>query len=466
MVEQSLVAGYARVSTIEQTKESSLEQQIDRLQRAGAEIIYTDTKSGRTSNREQFKEMLKVVQENRISEIIITRVDRLSRSLQDLLKTVELLEKHNVKLRVLDSPVDTTTAFGRMSLNQISAIAQFESELLSDRVKHGTSYARSQKKSFKAIFGYIRTKEGYLEFDQRINEKSGLKNCDVAKNIVELLCNNPLRSCSRIIFETYDMKFTITGLRKWFANPTLRGHTHYWYFQDKQLYYKDKDIEPVLHYNTHPAILSEEQFARINQNLIHNKTFRGLSPNKRKYPLASLVKCATCGSSFVREFNKTSKARTEYLRCGRHSRGNHFCPNKKYVPLKKINNFVIENIIVHSQKIITLALGKSTKEDVTTESTEILELREQLNDLLKMNSKNPAIIAAITDFEAQISNAVARAKTTPVKPAEDTLALIHNASSTAFWESLDDDLTQEVFRELISKVIVDEHGNASVEFKF
>lgn len=458
-----VIAGYARVSTVEQSQDCSLEQQIDRLKRAGAETVFVDVKSGKTTNRPQLKELLKLVDECQISEVIITRLDRLGRSVIDLLKTIEILEKHKVKLRVLDSPLDLSSPFGRMNLNQISAIAQFESELLSNRIKHGNAYARSLKKSFKAIFGYVRNQEGYLELDQTINEKTGLSNADVAREIVKLLCDQPLRGCCKIIYENYDIKFSPSGLRKWLMHPALRGHTGYYTFQDKPFYH-DKDLKPELHHNTHQGLMTEEQFTRINQNLADNRKFCGDSPNKGKYPLAGLVKCGVCGFGMVREFGK-SKRRTAFIRCGKHARGGHFCSNRKYTQMGKITSVVLTQITEHSQKIISRAVTSASKPE-DSEPAEVTDLRSQLAGLKGLNSQNPAILLAIIDMESQIENAIARAKIQLVPMNQGLTELITKTSHADFWESLDETFLREVFLRLVSRVVVDDLGAVSVELKF
>lgn len=459
-----MIVGYARLSSTDQAADTAFQQQIDRLKRAGAEHVFIDIRTGRSTERPQFKELMQLVQENRISELIITRIDRLNRSMLDFFKTVEILKKHHVNLRVLESSIDFSTAIGRLNIAQLALYAEFESELLADRVRHGNAYIRSQKKSFKPIYGYTRTRDGVLTPDETINLKTGLTNSEVAKEIVKLLTEQPLRSCCRIVHENYDIKFSISGLRKWLMNPSLRGHTHYFFFQDKQQYYKNKDkqIDPILHYNTHEPLMTEEEFERINQNLSTNRTFRGRSPNKGKYPLAGLGKCAVCGSGLVREIGK-SKKRTEFLRCGKHAKGDHFCPNKKYIQLRKTIKIVIDEITKHSQELINVATDVTTQ-DENTESPEILELRTQLSNLHTLNSRNPAILTAITDIESQLNNALARAKIQSQK--QDVSELVHKVSYAAFWQSLDDDFMQEVFKELISKFTTDESGNISVELKF
>ncbi|NJL62268.1 MAG: recombinase family protein [Methylacidiphilales bacterium] len=456
------IAGYARVSSVEQSQDSSLEQQIDRLKRAGAQTVLVDVKSGRTSDRQQLNELLKLVKTGQVTEIIITRIDRLGRSVIGLLKIIEVLETHKVRLRVLDSPIDLNSPFGRMNLNQISAIAQFESELLSNRIKHGNAYARSQGKAFKAPFGYIRNKDGYLELDQSVNEKTGATNADVARNIVKILCENPLRGSCKIIYETYEIKFSTSGVRKWLENPAVRGHTAYYFFQDKE-FFKGKEFTTEMRYNTHEAVMSEEQYVTIVRNLSHNRSFCGATPFKGKYPLAGLVKCGVCGGGMVREFGN-SKRRTEFLRCGKHARGAHFCSNWKYSQLQKINDAVIAKIVEHSKVVVDRALAMADSPD-TSEPPEVNDLRKQL-DGLKQLGQNPAILLAVADIEGQIENLLAHIRIQPAPMTRDLAELLSKASQAFFWESLDNDFLRDVFLRLVSKVLIDESGNVEVEFTF
>ena len=82
--------GYARKSKGEP---ESLEMQISRLRKAGADEILADIKSGRTDERSQFKELLKLIESGRVTEIIVTRIDRLGRSLVSLCRVQALINE-------------------------------------------------------------------------------------------------------------------------------------------------------------------------------------------------------------------------------------------------------------------------------------------------------------------------------------------------------------------------------------
>ncbi|MFN5753469.1 MAG: recombinase family protein, partial [Pseudanabaena sp.] len=129
--------GYARVSTREQSENShALEQQIARLKAAGATEIYSDVESGSKNSRPKFKQLIADCKLGRISEVIVTRLDRLTRSLVTLRKTVDEFNLAKVGLVALDDAIDTTTAAGKFHLNMLGSLAEMEVDRLSERVKH------------------------------------------------------------------------------------------------------------------------------------------------------------------------------------------------------------------------------------------------------------------------------------------------------------------------------------------
>jgi len=106
-----MIIGYARVSSREQSENShALEQQIARLRAAGAKDIYTDIESGSKNSRPKFKQLITDCKLGKISEVIVTRLDRLTRSLVTLRKTVDQFKDSGVVLRALDDSIDTSTA--------------------------------------------------------------------------------------------------------------------------------------------------------------------------------------------------------------------------------------------------------------------------------------------------------------------------------------------------------------------
>lgn len=132
--------GYARVSTIDQR----LESQLEALKNAGCENIYTDTASGSLDDRRGLAQALAAMRAGDV--LVVFKIDRLSRSLGHLIKTVNDLGKRGIGFVSLNDPIDTTTPAGKMILHVIGALAEFELELIRLRTHAGLAAARSRGK--------------------------------------------------------------------------------------------------------------------------------------------------------------------------------------------------------------------------------------------------------------------------------------------------------------------------------
>lgn len=134
------IIGYARVSSAGQ----SLEVQLEKLKAAGAEEIFAEKRSGTsTDGREELTAALRFARRGDV--LIVTRMDRLARSVADLAAIVADLTKREIGFKVLDqATVDTTTANGRLMLNMLAAFAEFETDLRKDRQREGIEKAKAK----------------------------------------------------------------------------------------------------------------------------------------------------------------------------------------------------------------------------------------------------------------------------------------------------------------------------------
>lgn len=128
--------GYARVSTRDQHPEA----QTDAL--AGCDRIFTDKASGKLARRPELDKALDYARPG--DTLVVTKLDRLGRSLRHLLDLSTDLDSRGVDLRVVDQGIDTTTPGGRLFFHIIAAIAEFERELLSERTRDGLEAARAR----------------------------------------------------------------------------------------------------------------------------------------------------------------------------------------------------------------------------------------------------------------------------------------------------------------------------------
>ena len=130
--------GYGRVSTRDQHPEA----QRDALAAAGCEQVFTDTASGKLARRPELDRALLVARPG--DQLVITKLDRLGRSLEHLIELSHQLQDRGVDLVVLDQGIDTSTAVGRMFFHVLGAIAEFEHALMSERTRDGLAAARSR----------------------------------------------------------------------------------------------------------------------------------------------------------------------------------------------------------------------------------------------------------------------------------------------------------------------------------
>lgn len=130
--------GYARVSTPDQ----DIAGQIARLDTAGAHRTFHDVVSGKTFERPGLKALLDYAREG--DALMVVRLDRLGRSLKELLRIVDELKDRQVALVSLEEKIDTSSAAGELVFHVFGAIAQFERRLIAERTRDDIAAARAQ----------------------------------------------------------------------------------------------------------------------------------------------------------------------------------------------------------------------------------------------------------------------------------------------------------------------------------
>ena len=133
-----MLIGYARVSTDDQ----HLDLQRDALRKAGCERVFEDTASGAKAERIGLAALIGVLRS--CDTVVIWRLDRLGRSLKDLIALVERLEAGGVGLRSLQENIDTTSSGGRLIFHLFGALAEFERNLVRERTQAGLTAARAR----------------------------------------------------------------------------------------------------------------------------------------------------------------------------------------------------------------------------------------------------------------------------------------------------------------------------------
>lgn len=136
-----MIYGYARVSTTGQAHDgSSLDAQVNALYVAGAEKIYSDVFSGRTNRRPELEKLLKVIQAE--DKLIITRLDRIARSLIQGVQLLEELNERGVIVEVLSLGTIDNSPTGKLIRNIMLSFSEFEHDMIIQRTQEGKAIAR------------------------------------------------------------------------------------------------------------------------------------------------------------------------------------------------------------------------------------------------------------------------------------------------------------------------------------
>lgn len=133
--------GYARTSTTEQ--EAGLEAQRRDLKAYGCEEVFEEKVSS-VSRRDELERCLKFIRKG--DSLVVTKLDRLARSIPDLVKIIDRLEEKGATLNILAMNLDTSSPTGRLLINLVGSIAQFEREIMLERQREGIAKAKGEGK--------------------------------------------------------------------------------------------------------------------------------------------------------------------------------------------------------------------------------------------------------------------------------------------------------------------------------
>src|SRR6056297_815229 len=171
------VHGYARVSTEEQVKSGSLNQQIDKIkdycERNDHQLtkLFTDAGVSAIKERPEFEKLMETISKNGNSQeevdgIVVTKLDRFGRSVKDLVINMETLQEEDIDFISIGDSLDTSTPNGKLLFHILSAFAEFEREIIRERMQAGRERARAEGKELhrpKKELDMERIRELYTE---------------------------------------------------------------------------------------------------------------------------------------------------------------------------------------------------------------------------------------------------------------------------------------------------------------
>lgn len=181
---KNFIFGYARVSTEGQ----NLDRQLDMLKKYGVDSIYNEKMTGTKRERPELNKMLERMTSG--DTVVIESLSRLGRSTKDLIELTELFQQKGVNLVSLKEAIDTNTPTGKLLFTLMSAIAQFERDVIADRTKEGLKAARTRgqlggrppvnKEAIKQALKLYHTKQYSLK---EIENLTGVKKNTLYRNI-------------------------------------------------------------------------------------------------------------------------------------------------------------------------------------------------------------------------------------------------------------------------------------------
>lgn len=409
------VAIYVRVSTSQQVDRDSLTTQQERLKNLVAargltlHKVYADLGvSAKNTNRPLLEELLKDAEHGLFQYVYVTRLDRVSRSLKDLLKLIEFFEERNIKLVSLTENIDTDGAMGRFVLNLLGAVAQLEREIDAERVSTDMHHraAKGKWNGGQLPFGYL-TQEKYI---QRLLESGASRAQAVeaaARDMPEAKKLYPVEeeaALVREIFEIYSRlkslrkvvtelnrqgkvtrrgAWTTTSVRRLLTNQTYAGFVIY---GKRKVDPRTGKPKPVGKANwkvvpgEHEALISLETFEQT-QELLKS---RAKKPTKAKhsYLLSGLLKCGYCGGMlYGYTIDRKSIAYT-YYRCGTQNRKGAAACRGLNVDGKVIEKIVVDSILELSENVDFLSdkerLLRQMREAADSENQRTEAERKQL----------------------------------------------------------------------------------------
>ena len=320
------VAVYMRVSSDKQAKEGdsipaqheALLKYIDGRQDLVLAGEYLDDGvSGTKNDRDELQRLLSDVDAGIIDMIIFTKLDRWYRSIRHYVATQEILDRHGVTWLAIWEPVyDTTTPAGRLIVNQMMSIAQFEAENTAQRIR--------------AVFEYKASKgevlSGRVPFGYKIKDKHLVPDAETAPGVAALFDHYAAHGCihdiMRICAKTPGFPSSRTAVRQLLRNRKYIGE-----FRGDPGFC--------------PPIVPRETFDRVQLMLSRNVR---AEDSGRVYLFSSLIRCGVCGHTLGANYKRPDGSTIIIYRCRYHYGEDHACPFGKIITENVVERYLLENL--------------------------------------------------------------------------------------------------------------------------
>lgn len=370
--------------------------------------------TGANMDRPALKRLLEDIEAGKVDCVVVYKVDRLSRSLFDFARLIEIFDRHKVSFVSVTQQFNTATSMGRLILNVLLSFAQFERDMISERTRDKMRAARRKGKYVGGtpILGYDVDREAkklVVNRDEAERVKAifqlYLKLGALLPVVQELERRGWTNKCwtTKSGEERGGKPFTKTSLHKFLTNVTYIGKA---------------ESQGEIFAGEQPAIVSWEIWDKVQRLLKQNSRNGGASAkNSGSALLKGLLHCSACDCAMSPTASSVRGGRRYryYVCCGAQKRGWDKCPSKS-IPAAEIEKFVVEQIRSIGQdpgliRETIVAVQRQSKEQTALLAAEerilVRDLGKWHEKLRKLAGKAGSL-AATADLQEQIGCAEQR----------------------------------------------------------
>jgi site-specific DNA recombinase len=506
---------YGRVSSIEQQEDrGALKKQLERGRNAGCNRFYWDIQSRTTEVRDGLQQLLadlKIAPKGSVSELVVTRIDRVGSSSKLFYNLLEVLRSKAIRLVALDQTIDTETLGGELTLDILLAASKFEIKMLSSRVSAERQHRMAQKKSHRfSPFGWKVESDRYVKDESwcvsLLSGKRSFKCWELASFVFEVFseCGSVNKTCKTLnqmfgtvgkveartqkisknhrvdnknfnevdlsprekkAYKRYpwsSLQWSPAGLKNFLANPVHCGGTPFNVTtkapSGKQLKHFD---QWDCNWDTHSGIITRDQHEQVKKTIRQNARNKWASQGgDTTNPFANLLKCSRCGGALTRKSSRrdSNKSYTAYYQCTYYPLGR--CESKQMLSSRILDRQVADLLVKEATRLAGML---NLADEKLEEPPSVKELRESLTGLEKFPS-NPAIEWAKGDIREQIANILASNNAATKHNLMRREELMQMFSDRDYWDSRTPEDKKRVLSRLVHRVVVDGATVLRVEF--
>ena len=363
--------------------------------------------SGGNMERPALKQLLADVKEGLIDIIVVYKIDRLSRSLLDFMKLVEMLEEHNVSFVAVTQDINTSSSAGRMMLNILMTFAQYEREVIAERTRDKIAASKRRGKHCGGcpVLGYDAdpdTKKLHINPEE----------AKLVKHIFNRYCE--LASAKSVARELNEQGF---HTKTW---KTRKGAIHQggkfkpdtiYRTLKNQLYIGEVFYRGKTYKGEHEAIIDRKLWNKAKKVTEAMCRVTGFTKRTSESPFKGMLKCGHCGGSFGITYSQKKDRRYTYYICMSNDKKTvRECPIVR-IPAGEVDKVILQQLsaVFRTPSILARIYKEAGKIESKQKKSLIEEnaklkikldgLRQKINDVVKASSNNPEFTFLLQEFK-------------------------------------------------------------------